>query len=263
MMTAVLSLLLIAPALAFALPSAFAVETKSAVSLQALGTGLPSVLVHPRLTPESRLVLDATEELIGLSSSDQRKAIRSACEKWRATAPPAIDGHDPELLVLWPGGGTLWKCGPSGGESISEWDDFKAPYTRQPQRGRFFGFGGGQFSFGNSSAWGVTLGVGTTFFRERADFSLAQAFSKAGGNGSYSLSASSRLRFPIDEKVSWNAGPQLAFSVSGGSSTLTAAALGGVSIFVSTGGSIDFVASLATNGNYAFLTGYTFFFEAR
>lgn len=238
---------------------AYAAGEKSFASLKNLERELPPTLAHPRLTPESRLRLDATAALENLSSVEQLQAIRTACEKWRAVALPRRGEPDPELLVVWPGGGTWWRCSEGGGSRLAEWDDLMAPYARQPQHGQVFLFGGGQFSFGSSSGWGLTVGAGTTLFQERANVALGQSFSGGGGSASYTLGASGRLRFPIDERLGWNVGPQLQVAIASSSTTFTAAALGGINYLVSTGGSLDVTASVATNGSFGLLTGFTFF----
>jgi hypothetical protein len=253
-MIAALVLLATSPALA---------APRSTAQLTALERELPPSLTRARLTAESRLMLDATPELLDSLAFQQHKTIRTACEKWRRSSPPLPGEPDPELLVVWPGGGSWWRCTEDGGTRLAEWDDANVPFTRRPSGGRIFAFGGGQFSFGNSSGWGITAGAGTTLYRERADVAFGQSLSGGSGSTTYTLGLSGRLRFPIDDRMGWNAGPQLQLSVGSGSTTFTAAALGGLNLFVKPGGSIDVTASVATNGNFGLLTGYTFFLEAR
>lgn len=231
---------------------------------------LPPGYSKARLSAQDQLILEASEDPAPNAAARRRQDLAQACGSWtRSLQAAGVDESAPYLMELRPSGGSLWRCAKGQGgkaeiRSVEEWSDDFLPFAASGRnRGRLFGFLGGQLATGGAiDSMGFNARLGSTLMQDRYDAAVSLGYVSFDSDPAFSITSLGlvlRELFPLSRHAGWNAGVQLLYNKpSIGDADTTVSALTGVNFYLP-GGSFDVTLTAGTNSRYSLLLGYTFY----
>ncbi len=202
---------------------------------------------------ENILNLKPANAFINKDSQERKEILNNIC-----------DNAKPVLISLrYASGGELYNCDKNNKvKLLNRWSDEKLYFGDENRnKGRFFGFIGGQImSGGDYPSSGLNLRIGTMLYKNKYDVAFVYDVNKLNDfeTDNKSMGIIGRALFPLSKHSGWNIGGQIMNNNYSGDKSTNIGLVSGINIYLPQG-SFDMSFNFQEKGVYGLMFGYTVF----